>query len=142
KHALVVGINYYDAAYSQTSNINGAHAIRALLIGKYGYSERNVTLLSDDQTDERCHPTHHAITAAIGRIMRAVRPGDTVFFYFCGFGRLPTQLQDCPDDTIEDIKRIHGDYILPCDFESAGAIDSEFLHAHLVRALPPSVRLT
>ncbi|KAJ2797804.1 hypothetical protein H4R20_005055 [Coemansia guatemalensis] len=74
--------------------------------------------------------------------MHAVRPGDAVFFYFCGFGRLPTQLQDCPEDAVQAIKRLRGDYILPCDFETAGAIDSDFLHAHLVRPLPPSARLT
>ncbi|KAJ2455718.1 Ca(2+)-dependent cysteine protease [Coemansia sp. RSA 2336] len=142
KYALIIGINYYEHEYSQTSNINGAHAFRSLLQRKYGYSEQNIVLLSDDQEDVRCHPTHSNITAHVKRMMRDVRPNDAVFFYFCGFGRLPAQLKERRSEVLSGIRRLRCDYILPSDFEYAGAIDAEYLHRYLVHQLPPSARLT
>ncbi|KAJ2848705.1 Ca(2+)-dependent cysteine protease [Coemansia brasiliensis] len=142
KYALIIGINYYEHEYSQTSNINGAHAFKSLLQRKYGYSDRNIVLLSDDQEDSRCHPTYHNITSHIKRMMRDVRPNDAVFFYFCGFGRLPVQLKERRSEVLSGIRRLRCDYILPSDFEYAGAIDAEYLHRHLVHQLPPSARLT
>ncbi|KAJ2480922.1 hypothetical protein IWW56_002089 [Coemansia sp. RSA 2131] len=142
KYALIIGINYYELEYSQTSNINGAHAFKSLLMRKYGYAERNIVLLSDDQENVRNHPTHHNIASHVRRMMREVQPNDAVFFYYCGFGRLPSQLREKRSEVLSGIRRLRSDYILPSDFEQAGAIDTEFLHRHLVRQLPPSARLT
>ncbi|KAJ2378590.1 Ca(2+)-dependent cysteine protease, partial [Coemansia sp. RSA 2603] len=142
KHALIIGINYYNKEYSQTSNINSAHAIRGLLIKRFGYHEKNVVLLSDDQEDPRSHPTHHLITTAIKRMMRNVEANDSVFFYFCGFGRLPVQVLDKRSEQIMAIRRLRSDFILPIDFETAGAIDSAYLKKYLVRQLHSSAHLT
>ncbi|KAJ2334031.1 Ca(2+)-dependent cysteine protease [Coemansia sp. RSA 2681] len=142
KYALVIGINYYGVEYSQTSNINSAHTLKNLLVSKYGYMEKNVTLLSDDLKDQRFHPTHQLITKHIGRMMGSVRPNDSVFFYFCGFGRLPSQLLDRRSEVLSAIRRLRADYILPADFEQYGAIDATYLHHQLVQKLPPSARLT
>ncbi|KAJ2427138.1 hypothetical protein GGF47_001890 [Coemansia sp. RSA 2524] len=142
KYALIIGINYYELEYSQTSNINGAHAFKSLLMRKYGYAERNIVLLSDDQENVRNHPTHHNIASHVRRMMREVQPNDAVFFYYCGFGRLPSQLREKRSEVLSGIRRLRSDYILPSDFEQAGAIDTEYLHRHLVRQLPPSARLT
>ncbi|KAJ2318149.1 Ca(2+)-dependent cysteine protease, partial [Coemansia sp. RSA 2704] len=106
KYALIVGINYYELEYSQTSNINGAHAFKALLMRRYGYAERNIVLLSDDQEDARSQPTHHNISTHVKRMMREVRPNDAVFFYFCGFGRLPAQLRERRSDVLSGIRRL------------------------------------
>ncbi|KAJ1820070.1 Ca(2+)-dependent cysteine protease [Coemansia sp. RSA 2598] len=142
KHALIIGINYYNKEYSQTSNINSAHSFRNLLVKRFGYLEKNVVLLSDDQEDPRSHPTHHLITTSIKRMMHKVQPNDSVFFYFCGFGRLPMQALDRRGDAVAAIRRLRSDYILPSDFETAGAIDSAYLKKYLVRHLPQSARLT
>ncbi|KAJ2756074.1 Ca(2+)-dependent cysteine protease [Coemansia pectinata] len=142
KYALVIGINYYGVEYSQTSNINSAHTMKTLLMSKYGYLEKNVTLLSDDLKDQRFHPTHQLITKHIGRMMSNVRPNDSVFFYFCGFGRLPSQVLERRSEVLSGIRRLRSDYILPADFEQYGAIDATYLHNHLVHKLPPSARLT
>ncbi|KAJ2785041.1 Ca(2+)-dependent cysteine protease [Coemansia javaensis] len=142
KYAVVVGINYYGMEYSQTANINSAHTIRDLLMRRYGYREQNIVLLSDDQKSEKQHPTHRNITGTIRHVMGKVRPNDAVFFYFCGLGRLPVQLSDRRTEVLGSIRRLRSDYLLPCDFESAGAIDAAYLHRHLVHQLPPSVRLT
>ncbi|KAJ2732935.1 Ca(2+)-dependent cysteine protease [Coemansia sp. BCRC 34962] len=142
KYALVIGINYYGVEYSQTSNINSAHTLKTLLVSKYGYLEKNVTLLSDDLKDQRSHPTHQLITKHIGRMMSNVRPNDSVFFYFCGFGRLPSQVLERRSEVLSGIRRLRADYILPADFEQYGAIDANYLHHHLVHNLPPSARLT
>ncbi|KAJ2705521.1 Ca(2+)-dependent cysteine protease [Coemansia sp. IMI 203386] len=142
KHALIIGINYYNKEYSQTSNINSAHSIRTLLVKRFGYLDKNVVLLSDDQDDPRSHPTHHLITSSIKRMMREVRPNDSVFFYFCGFGRLPVQVLDRRTDAVMAIRKLRSDFILPSDFESTGAVDSAYLKKYLVRQLPQSARLT
>ncbi|KAJ2566898.1 Ca(2+)-dependent cysteine protease [Coemansia sp. RSA 1813] len=142
KYALIIGSNYYGKEYSQTSNINWAHTLKSLLVSRYGYKEKNVVLLSDDQPDPRCHPTHHLIATHMKRMMRDVRPNDSVFFYFCGFGRLPMQLAEEHTDALSSIRRLREDFILPCDFEDHGAISSSYLHKHLVGHLPRSARLT
>ncbi|KAJ1895968.1 Ca(2+)-dependent cysteine protease [Kickxella alabastrina] len=142
KYALIIGINYYNKDYSQTSNINSAHAFRNILVSRFGYLEKNVTLLSDDQQDLRSHPTYSLITSNMKRMMREVRPNDSVFFYYCGFGKLPMQVQDKRSETLSAIRRLRSDYILPGDFETAGAIDAAYLHKYLVRQLPQSARLT
>ncbi|KAJ1735945.1 Ca(2+)-dependent cysteine protease [Coemansia biformis] len=142
KYALVIGINYYEMEYSQTSNINSAHTMRELLVRKYGYKDKNVVLLSDDQESERWHPTHHNITTAIRRMMREVRPNDAVLVYYCGFGRLPVQVLEKRTEVLSAIRRLRSDYILPSDFETTGAIDTAHLHKTLVHSLPPSARLT
>ncbi|KAJ2156416.1 Ca(2+)-dependent cysteine protease [Coemansia sp. RSA 552] len=142
KYALIIGINYYELEYSQTSNINSAHSIKLLLMSRYGYQEQNIILLSDGLEDERCHPTFRGITAAIERMMSQVKPNDAVFFYFCGFGHLPYQLRDRRTEVLGAIRHLRCDYILPSDFECMGAIDAEYLHHFLVRQLPSSARLT
>ncbi|KAJ2849185.1 Ca(2+)-dependent cysteine protease [Coemansia erecta] len=142
KYALIVGSNYYGKVYSQTSNINGAHTLKSLLVSRYGYKEKNAVLLSDDQRDPRNHPTHHLISTHIKRMMRDVRPNDSVFFYFCGFGRLPMQLAEDHTETLASIRKLREDFVLPCDFETHGAISASYLHKHLVGHLPRSARLT
>ncbi|KAJ1788616.1 Ca(2+)-dependent cysteine protease [Coemansia sp. RSA 2399] len=142
KYALIVGCNYYGKEYSQTSNINGAHTLKTLLVSRYGYKEKNVVLLSDDQKDPRNHPTYQLISTHIKRMMRDVRPNDSVFFYFCGFGRLPMQLAEEHTETLSSIRKLREDFVLPCDFENHGAISSSYLHKHLVGHLPRSARLT
>ncbi|KAJ2520370.1 Ca(2+)-dependent cysteine protease, partial [Coemansia sp. RSA 1939] len=142
KYALIIGINYYNESYSQTSNINGAHTLKTVLVSRYGYKERNVVLLSDDQTDSRNHPTHHTITTHIKRMMHGLQPNDSVFFYYCGFGRLPIQLAEDHTEALSSIRRLREDLILPCDFEQHGAISSTYLQKHLVCGLPQSTRLT
>lgn len=143
KYALVIGINYYGLEYSQTSNINSAHTFRNLLIAKYGYLERNVVLLSDALPDKKSQPTHQLITHHIKRMMSKVKSNDSVFFYFCGFGgRLPSQVLDVKSEVTAGIRNLRADFILPRDFEMAGAIDSRYLYKYLVRQLPSSARLT
>ncbi|KAJ2757955.1 Ca(2+)-dependent cysteine protease, partial [Coemansia nantahalensis] len=51
-------------------------------------------------------------------------------------------VQDKRTETLAAIRRLRSDYILPSDFEAAGAIDAAYLHKTLVQALPRSARLT
>ncbi|KAI8324205.1 hypothetical protein GQ54DRAFT_240160, partial [Martensiomyces pterosporus] len=142
KYALIIGINYYFHKYSQQSNINSAHTFRTLVTTQYGYPESNVTLLSDDQSDPHAKPTKANIINSIRKLVKGLRPNDSVFFYFCGFSRLPVQLTTEKSKVLGDIRRICGDYILPSDFEREGAIESSYLHRKFVRQLPKSTRLT
>jgi Caspase domain len=80
RHALLIGIG----AYSHPNELDGpphdVEAMRSLLVGQYGYDPRYVHVLVDKQA------TKQAILQAMTDLVKAVRAGDYVFFYYSGHG--------------------------------------------------------
>ncbi|KAJ1954205.1 Ca(2+)-dependent cysteine protease [Linderina pennispora] len=142
KYALIVGINYYNAVFSQQANINRAHQMKDFLMTRFGYLDQNILLLSDDQQDDKKKPTHDNIRGGIKRLMKNVKPNDSAFVYYCGFSEVPRQIRSNKSDVVQRLMRKHGEYILPSDFQGKGSIDASYLHDKLVGQLPPGARLT
>ena len=100
KRALIVGINTYEVAGAPKSgrkvtNLRGAEPdarlIYAILTQRFGFEEKNVTLLVSAEA------TRAAILAAIDRLAKSAA-GDEVVFYYAGHGsQQPNSLSDEED---------------------------------------------
>ncbi len=59
---------------------NDVRAMKELLTAKYGFAERNVTMLEDQQA------TREGILKALNDFLNAATPGDACVFYYAGHG--------------------------------------------------------
>jgi len=82
QRALLIGIN--DYAHPGVSDLRGAvndvEKIGRILETRFGFSRRNMTVLTDSQA------TRAAILAAIDDLIAATQEGDAVYFHFSGHG--------------------------------------------------------
>ncbi|ORZ39357.1 caspase domain-domain-containing protein [Catenaria anguillulae PL171] len=130
KKALLIGINYVG----QRGELRGCHAdvnnVKKFLMECYGFQETPQTMVTlTDEPHLRNHqylsPTRKNILAAMNWLVQGAKPGDSLFVHFSGHGMFAIFLT-----------------ILPLDFERAGQITDDELHAVLTKNLPEGVRLT
>jgi hypothetical protein len=86
KYAVLVGINnYYDAPGVLHGTVlqgcvNDAVGVKDMLIGRFGFNEANINLLTDSQA------TKETVIDGLTDILRKCKAGDAVVFYFSGHG--------------------------------------------------------
>jgi len=89
KHALLIGIGDYT---HEVTDLEGPphdiEALKRLLIERWGFDARNVTVLLDKEA------TKQNILAAIGSLPQKTSPGDIIFLYFSGHGTSSYELAD------------------------------------------------
>jgi|SwirhirootsSR2_FD_contig_31_9533364_length_1177_multi_2_in_0_out_0_2 hypothetical protein len=139
KKALLIGINYTGTKSALRGCHNDAHSIRNFLCSRgFPNSASNIVMLLDDPKfcpGPAFWPTRANIVTAMQWLVSGTRPGDSLFLHFSGHGgQMPDQDGDEENGFDETI--------LPVDFETAGVIVDDEMHAILVRQLPPGVRLT
>lgn len=86
KYALVIGINnYYDRPGVLHRSVlrgcvNDATAIKGMLIQRFGFSEANILLLTNENASRK------NVDAAFTTLLQKSNPGDAFVFYFSGHG--------------------------------------------------------
>lgn len=102
---------------------------------QHGYKEGDIVILTDDQREMVKVPLRANIIRAIQWLVEDARPNDSLFFHYSGHGSQVKDLDGDEDDGYDET-------IVPLDYESAGQIIDDELHARMVKPLAPGVRLT
>ena len=89
KRALLIGINRYKAVPGLQGSVNDVETMREILISRWGFQPRNITLLTDENA------TRAAMLAALNTLVQVAGPADTVYFHYSGHG---SQVQDLNGD--------------------------------------------
>merc|ERR1712007_260014 len=139
KRALIVGINYIGTENELGGCINDATAERDVHIDHFGFKEKEVMLLSDDQPEMSQHPTKENMVAALDWLMKDAMDGDVLFFHYSGHGA------QYPDETGEEEDGLN-ECLCPCDcmenpWPDAVILD-DYLNDIFFDNLPDGVRLT
>ncbi|PSR76607.1 hypothetical protein PHLCEN_2v8365 [Hermanssonia centrifuga] len=119
KRALCVAVRYEHLnpdGLELTSTHKDAHTVSKLLIDRYGYEEKDITLLLDDDDPNHDQPTQRNITRAMEDLVHGAKPGDRFVFHFSGHGSQVKNLDGSEEDGKDEV-------IWPLDIE----IDSDRL---------------
>ncbi|KAL1746379.1 caspase domain-containing protein [Schizophyllum fasciatum] len=131
KKALCIGINYKGTRHELYGCINDANAVRNFLIKYEGYKAQDIVTLTDDNPHSRSRPTRQNMLEAMRWLVKDAQPDDSLFFH-CG------QTKDKDGDEVDGWDEV----IYPLDYETAGHIVDDRMHAIMVKPLPAGCRLT
>ncbi|KAI0729231.1 Metacaspase-1 [Fomitopsis betulina] len=136
KKALCIGINYTKTmAEPLYGCVDDAKNMRQFLIDEYGYSEDDVILLTDNQTDPERIPTRENMVYYFHWLVKDAKQDDSLFLHYSGHGGI------VPDTDGDEVSG-YDDVIFPMDFREKGHIVDDDLHDILVQGLPHGCRLT
>ncbi|PAV16416.1 peptidase C14 [Pyrrhoderma noxium] len=135
RKALLIGINYIGHSQGQLKGcINDVHNVRRFLLN-HGYKEDDMVILTDDSRHQRQMPTKNNIIEAMQWLVRDAAPNDSLFFHYSGHGG---QTKDLDGDEADGYDEV----IYPVDYQDAGHIVDDDMHAIMVQPLPAGCRLT
>ncbi|XP_066341217.1 metacaspase-9-like [Miscanthus floridulus] len=106
--ATLVGCNYAGTPSELHGCINDAHAMRGVLLDRFGFAPGDVTVLTDDhESGAGVLPTGATVKRTLAEMVARAAPGDVLFFFFSGHGTLtpPVSGHGGRDD----------EAIVPCD---------------------------
>ncbi|CAE8692298.1 unnamed protein product [Polarella glacialis] len=86
KKALLVGINYLGQSSELGGCINDVRNQMQCLIEKFGFSEDNILLLTEDQDDDSKLPLKANIQEGFRWLFDGASEGDLLFFQYSGHG--------------------------------------------------------
>ncbi|KAI9440070.1 caspase domain-containing protein [Lactarius indigo] len=149
KKALLVGINYSahrDPRLRLQWAVEDAREMAQFLRRRFGFEEKNIRLLRDDQQDRPWDlPTEANIRVAMSWLVEGAQPGDSLFFYFSGHA---TQAKDMNRDERDgrDECMCAMDYTgsaqFPISPTTPGIIVDDDINSIMVQPLPQGCRLT
>ncbi|URD96044.1 Caspase domain [Musa troglodytarum] len=114
--ATLVGCNYAHTRHELNGCINDVHAMRDVLVSRFGFAPGDVALLTD-APGSAVLPTGANIRGALAAMIGRAEPGDVLFFHYSGHGTL-----------IPPVRPHHGwhkpdEAIVPCDFNLITDLD-------------------
>ncbi|GJN28389.1 hypothetical protein PR202_gb16502 [Eleusine coracana subsp. coracana] len=118
--ATLVGCNYAGTPHELRGCINDVHAMRDLLVARFGFAPAEITVLTDDAApgagNNKVLPTGANIKRALSDMV--ARAGDVLFFHYSGHGTLvPPVMPDHRGRHRDD------EAIVPCDFNLITDVD-------------------
>lgn len=135
KKALLIGINYFNTKNALRGCINDVKNMSNFLNQRFGYSWDDMVILTDDQREMARVPTKENIMRAMQWLVKDARPNDSLVFHYSGHGGVTKDLDGDEENGYDEV-------IYPLDFEVAGHIVDDDMHAIMVRPLPQGCRLT
>jgi hypothetical protein len=133
KRALVIGINYRGTSGELSGCHNDAKNMIAFLKVHYGFEDRNITILIDD--DVHTQPTKANIMAAFEYLAHVSEPGDAIVMHYAGHGGRVKDLSGDEEDGFDES-------MVPVDFRTAGQILDDDIFMTLVHPLKEGVYMT
>ena len=133
RRALFVGINYFGQKGELRGCINDVENISDFLTENYDIDE--FLVLTDDQKDPKSIPTRANILNAFRWLREGAKAGDSLIFHYSGHGGSVKDLDGDEEDGMDET-------LCPVDYQKAGIILDDEIHAVLCRGLPRGVRLT
>ncbi|CAE6537142.1 unnamed protein product [Rhizoctonia solani] len=135
RKVLSIGINYFGQTGELRGCINDSNNLCEFLTRQFGYKQEDIVKLTDDATNPRQMPTRENILNAMQWLVKDAHPNDSLFFHYSGHGG---QTKDKDGDEADGYDEV----IYPMDFEHAGHIVDDDMHAIMVKPLPEGCRLT
>ncbi|KAK9466438.1 caspase domain-containing protein [Lipomyces arxii] len=135
RKALLIGINYFGQRNELRGCINDVRNVSRFLNENYGYKYEDMVILTDDQTKPRSIPTKANMIGAMQWLVKDARPNDSLFFHYSGHGGQTRDLDGDEEDGYDEV-------IYPVDYQVAGHLVDDDMHAIMVTPLMPGVRLT
>ncbi|PFH60230.1 hypothetical protein XA68_11295 [Ophiocordyceps unilateralis] len=135
RKALLIGINYFGQKGQLRGCINDVHNVSNFLCQNYGYKREDMVILTDDQQNPVQQPTKANMIRAMQWLVKDAQPNDSLFLHYSGHGGQTEDLDGDEDDGYDEV-------IYPVDYQRAGHIVDDDIHAIVVRPLRPGVRLT
>lgn len=135
RKALLIGINYFGQKGELRGCINDVHNVSNFLAQNYGYKREDMVILTDDQQNPVQQPTKQNMIRAMQWLVKDAQPNDSLFLHYSGHGGQTEDLDGDEDDGYDEV-------IYPVDYQRAGHIVDDDIHAIVVRPLRPGVRLT
>lgn len=135
RKALTIGINYLCLTPGQgrlAGCINDSDTMIAVLKDTFQFNDAQICRLRDDHPSMM--PTKANILASMRWLTTDVAPGDELFMHYSGHGGRQSD-NDLDQEGHQD------DTLIPCDFQVAGQIRDDELHAALIAMLPQGVRM-
>lgn len=135
RKALTIGINYltlHPGRGRLSGCINDSETMVGILKETFGFHDTEICRLRDDRANMM--PTKANILASLRWLTTGASAGDELFLHYSGHGG---QQQDKDGDE----QGGKDDTLIPCDFQSAGQITDDELHAHIVEPLPKGVKM-
>ncbi|XP_042009297.1 metacaspase-1-like [Salvia splendens] len=126
RRALVCGVSYKKHDLKRSAL--GVRKMRELLLYKFSFSPESVLILAEE--DWCPPPTRRNIEEGFQWLVRGIRSGDSLLFYFTGHGKQEKATGDEIDETI-----------CPVDFEENGVIADNFINCAIVEPLVTGVKL-
>ncbi|TYI41343.1 hypothetical protein ES332_A01G013800v1 [Gossypium tomentosum] len=134
KRAVLCGVSYKKWKYKLKGTINDVMNMKTLLTQMYGFLERNILVLTEEESDTRLIPTKANIETCLKWLVNGCQKGDSLVFYYSGHGlRQPDFNQDERDGFDETI--------CPVDFLREGMIVDNDIYATIVKPLSEGVTL-
>eukprot|EP00397_Hematodinium_sp_SG-2012_P043951 GEMP01048978.1.p1 GENE.GEMP01048978.1~~GEMP01048978.1.p1 ORF type:complete len:360 (+),score=84.90 GEMP01048978.1:100-1179(+) len=134
RRALMIGCNYIGSKAALKGCINDVVNLKKLLMETWGWSEDDITTMTDTDTGSR-KPTKDNILAAAKKLVGGAEEGDYLFFSFSGHGGQQKDPEGLESDGMNET-------LLPLDFQKCGMIADNELNKILVQSLPSGCRLT
>lgn len=122
KKALLIGINYVGIAGATLQGcINDVQNMKAVLIANYGYTEGDIILLSDEQTNSLLKPTAQNIVGWLSALVRYSPYCEEIWIHYSGHG---SRIRDTNGDEISGLDSV----IVPLDFQRVGVIPDDYIY--------------
>ncbi|CAK4077241.1 unnamed protein product [Aphanomyces euteiches] len=134
KKALFIGINYFGTEAELRGCIKDVENLMRFVQKECGFPANNMRRLTDDRQG-RDRPTRANILAGMRWLVENARPGDSLFFHYSGHGSHQKD-EDGDEADGED------ETICPVDYDEAGMITDDEMHAIMCASLPAGVKLT
>ncbi|KAG6409144.1 hypothetical protein SASPL_132178 [Salvia splendens] len=133
RRALVCGVSYKKQKHELKGSALDVSKMSALLLDNFRFPQESVLVLAEE--DGHPPPTRENIEEGLRWLVRGIRPGDSLVFYFSGHGK--RQREEVAGDEIDGFDET----ICPVDFEENGMIVDNFINRAIVRPLVPGVTL-
>jgi metacaspase-1 len=133
KAALVVGINYTGHSSGELRGcINDTHKIVNFLKTRCGYTDENITILTDDSDNK---PTKQNILNGINNLASKSSECKELWFSYSGHGAyLTSNNNDNESDNKDEV-------LVPLDYQTNGLIRDDTIYANLVKKIPTDCKL-
>ncbi|KAI9204859.1 peptidase C14, caspase domain-containing protein [Polychytrium aggregatum] len=132
--ALLIGINYIGGKSPLNGCINDVQNVRNWLLHRNPAYGQNMLVLTDDQQDPSKIPTRANMLNAFRWLAADARPGDHLFFHYSGHGATQKNLDGTEASGFDET-------LVPVDYERAGQIVDDDVHAILCKPLPQGCNL-
>jgi len=134
KYALLIGINYRGTKSELRGCINDVKAMKAHLIEKRGYDEKDIVVLTEDEPDAR-KPTGFNIMHELAKLILQAHSGvaSELWLHYSGHGSYTRDVNGDEDDGRDET-------IVPLDYAKNGMIVDDQLHDYL-KHLPKGCRM-
>ncbi|PHT64145.1 hypothetical protein T459_32018 [Capsicum annuum] len=132
KRALLCGVTYKAEKFRLKGTLHDVHSMGDLLLRKFNFSDDSILILAEEEAYKP--PTKRNILESFKWLMEDLKSGDSMVFYFKGYGlRQP----DFNDDELDGFDEM----ICPLDFRTEGMISDNAINDILVKPLIPGVTL-